>query len=253
MSKIRISKKMPFSAVPDMVFSLDLSHTAIVILAWALGRPDGWEFYIGHMLRTLHLTEAKWATARKQLITAGFFVQTKGRDEKGKVVWENEFTDKPLFFPIPNKPMHGETKHGDTKDGKPMPDKDGDITENGDAKELSKVVKERRKGSLSLDVQLESRFKVDLPGSGRADPETGVWIANEKDACDLVKLLEQYGVESVKVAASKIVGRVWISKIAALLNQQSSNSAAEPKFNALEFVNRSKNRNQGYGQAIDIN
>lgn len=97
MSAIRIRKKVAFSAVPDSVFSLKISHTAIVILSWALGRPDGWTFHILHMMKVLNLSDRTWPAAKKQLVNAGFFLQKKERNEHGKIIWTNEFTDAPLW------------------------------------------------------------------------------------------------------------------------------------------------------------
>lgn len=117
MSAIRIRKKVAFSAVPDTVFSLKMSHTAIVILGWALGRPDGWTFYVEHMMKVLNLSDRTWPKAKKQLVTAGFFLQKKERNEFGKITWSNEFTDAPLWTASSIPPVCKDGEGSDAKGG----------------------------------------------------------------------------------------------------------------------------------------
>lgn len=101
MSLATIKKSHSWSSVPDRLFSLPLSPGAFKVIAWALGRPDGWVFYIGQMMQVLRLSDKTWPSARRELVAAGFFMQRRFRDDDGKIQWENIFTDAPLYSTIP--------------------------------------------------------------------------------------------------------------------------------------------------------
>lgn len=93
-----VTKKLRFGVVHDAILEdPSLSHQARVVLAWALGRQDGFKIWLWFMCKRLGLTKAKWLKVRKELMARGFFVQTKINKEKGRFQWENIFTDEPLF------------------------------------------------------------------------------------------------------------------------------------------------------------
>jgi len=148
MSTIAIRKKVSFAAVPDIVFSLPMRPASILLLAWALGRPDGWQFHISHMLHVLRYSEEQWKSAKKELIKNGFFNQAKRQDETGKIVWDNEFCDDPLWLSASPTPTSTPTIPPKTTDGFPMAGnsmagKVGDIAKYGYSKVLKAVEAER--------------------------------------------------------------------------------------------------------------
>jgi len=97
MGKAVIRKSRQWSAVPDAVFELPISTAARLTLAWAFGRPDGWEFHISHLQKTLDLSDSAWRRIRKELIEAGFFSQHRTYKGYKTVEWLNVFTDDPLY------------------------------------------------------------------------------------------------------------------------------------------------------------
>jgi hypothetical protein len=95
---MKVRHSLRFSAVADSVLeAANLSFGARVVLAWALGRQDGFECWIWYMLKTLGLTDRTWPRVRRELVEAGFFYQTREKGDDGKFVWRNEFTDYPLL------------------------------------------------------------------------------------------------------------------------------------------------------------
>ena len=115
-----------WSAIPDDILE-DQSHSkrpylspaARLALAWMIGRPDGWEIHIKHMLGRLGISELIWRRVRKELIAAGFFRQIKRQDphNKGKLIWVHEVGDEPIFHSsIPIKPMPRFSTHGEPED-----------------------------------------------------------------------------------------------------------------------------------------
>lgn len=97
-ASMKVRRSLRFSSVPDAVLeAANLSFGARVVLAWALGRQDGFECWIWYMLKTLGLTDRTWPRVRRELIEAGFFYQTREKGDDGKFVWKNEFTDSPLL------------------------------------------------------------------------------------------------------------------------------------------------------------
>ena len=96
--KIAVRRRLRFSVVADQVLqATHLSFTARVVLAWALGRQDGFECWVWYMCKELGLTDKTWTSAREELINAGYFMQTRERGADGKFIWRNEFTDAPLY------------------------------------------------------------------------------------------------------------------------------------------------------------
>ncbi len=99
--KTRIDyRRAPLNVLEDPRLSSD----AKVLLTWVLMHGNGWEFRIGYACKQVGLTEKRWlGKARKELLEAGYFVQTRARKviEKGKEVmaWENVITDDPLLSP----------------------------------------------------------------------------------------------------------------------------------------------------------
>jgi hypothetical protein len=97
-AKIVVRRRMRFSVVADQILEArSLTFTARIVLAWALGRQDGFECWVWYMCKELGLTDKTWTSARKELVNAGYFKQTRERGPGGKFIWRNEFTDAPLY------------------------------------------------------------------------------------------------------------------------------------------------------------
>jgi hypothetical protein len=94
---ILIKKRRSFSAVPDDILTnTRLSELARICLAYLIGRPDGWEIHVWQVRKALKLTEARWASARRELIKEGYFMQKREKGEGGKWIWRHEVRDEPL-------------------------------------------------------------------------------------------------------------------------------------------------------------
>lgn len=181
----QIRKKMSFSAVPDLLFELDISHTAFKVVAWALGRPDGWVFHIGHMIKTLKLTDKTWPRAKKELMATGFFIQKRGRDAHNKITWENIFVDAPLWEnnPIPPKSMYGVGNDAVGKDAEKGP-----LTKEA-SKELKKAAAPHKK-----NLNGKNYFKL---------PKFGNMILQEGNELDLRKageLIQKFSIDQINNA-----------------------------------------------------
>ena len=116
-----------------------------LVLGWLIGRPDNWTVYVGHVQRTLGLTERRWVTVRKELEAMGYLKQIRRQNEEGKFVWEHIVYDTPMTdepetregldsgeTTIPLKPQDGskggKTIPPKTMDGLSMHGECGDIT-----------------------------------------------------------------------------------------------------------------------------
>lgn len=203
MSIAVIRKNHSYSAIPDQLFSLDISPVAFKILAWALGRPDGWRFNIGHMLRQLGLTQRTWASARKQLVETGFFVQSRRRDDGGKIVWENAFTDEPLWkSTIPTFCTDGARIDGGSMHGARIDAKCRDITK--DLNKVSKAAAAAGKSPKPSGTQHPLSLSPSSPPSSPA-PESLLLIQNGQDQIKSKALREKFGLEAVESAAREVI------------------------------------------------
>lgn len=72
-STIRVKHRAAWCAVPEALLQdARLGHAAARLGAWMAGRPDGWETHKGHAMRVLHLGEAAWDRAMRELRAAGY-------------------------------------------------------------------------------------------------------------------------------------------------------------------------------------
>ena len=197
----KILKKFSFSAVPDSLFSCNISPASFKVAAWALGRPDGWVFHVGHMLNALSLTEKQWLRVRKELIETGFFIQKKSRDERNKIVWSNIFVDAPLYpeNSIPPKSMDGISIHAKGMDAEGQ-----DI-----AADLSRELK-----AAAADLSFSNIPKT-KPSSALQEEnpvrlvalKNGISILNAEDFLRFEALLEKVGEATVVQAVVAVLGR----------------------------------------------
>lgn len=93
---ITVRRRRAYSAIPDDVLEDSrLSLRARAVLAWMIGRPEGWEIRIGHMCRVLDMSEYVWAQVRDEITAAGYYRQWSGRDTSGRITWVREVSDSP--------------------------------------------------------------------------------------------------------------------------------------------------------------
>lgn len=211
MSKTSIRKKFSFAAVPDVVFSLRMKPATILVLAWALGRPDGWTFHICYMLKILNYSENQWRTAKKELMLNGFFNQKKYRDDQGKIHWVNEFCDDPLWEfnitppSIPKKTIPDKTTDGGTSRGG-AGDKAEDVSNRVSREEAAQgrapPCENEKPAAASLDQNLKSKTactKVDL------DELMLPLLKNPLDVENWAALKAEFGDEALFAAIKKII------------------------------------------------
>jgi hypothetical protein len=75
---IVVRKRRPYSSVPDDVLEdIRLSMRARLVVAWMLGRPDGWIIRIAHMMKVLGMSEHIWTAIRNELQQVGYYRQTR--------------------------------------------------------------------------------------------------------------------------------------------------------------------------------
>jgi hypothetical protein len=104
---------------------------ARLVLAWMLGRPDGWIIRIAHMMKVLGMSEHIWTAIRNELQQVGYYRQTRIRLDTGRFVWEKEAIDPPeapspkvsgMVATTPGAAGHDGFRHDDFR-----PDSFGDI------------------------------------------------------------------------------------------------------------------------------
>lgn len=118
--QILVRKKRAYSAVPDDILTnKSLSVSARLVLAYMIGRPDGWVIYVSQVCSAIGIgTGGQWRRVRNELENAGFFSQTRTRARDGKIKWHHEVTDVPTILskPTDGEPIDGGTIHGDQQD-----------------------------------------------------------------------------------------------------------------------------------------
>ncbi len=124
---IVIRKRQRYSSISDLVLEdKRISLRARLVLAWMLGRPDGWIIYVGHMQRVLGVSEYVWVSIRNELESVGYYRQWRSQDASGKIIWHREVTDTPVP-PSPNPSRMDVAMDGSTMDGSAMHGRVGDI------------------------------------------------------------------------------------------------------------------------------
>jgi len=224
MSALIIRKASSFNAVPDDVLTdVRLSLSARAVLAWLVGRPDGWQIQIGHMQRVLHFSEEAWAGIRKQLAGAGYFRQTRQRGELGRMVWQHEVIYPPIPVPaIPGKPRDGATRHGAAMPGQP---RDVNIVD------VNKEVNQRkRKSKEAAAEEGESAAAARHPPVLEDQNPFGIVIENAEDQRRYSLLLKVLNTERLQslcdLHLAKGGRRLYTSQLMALLPDYEALSAA---------------------------
>lgn len=118
--QILVRKKRAWSAVPDDILTnKSLSVSARLVLAYMIGRPDGWVIHVSQVCSAIGIgTGGQWRRVRNELENVGFFIQTRTRGADGKIKWHHEVTDVPTILskPTDGEPIDGGTIHGDRQD-----------------------------------------------------------------------------------------------------------------------------------------
>lgn len=211
MSTIAIRKKVSFAAVPDIIFSLNMKPASILVLAWALGRHDGWTFHICHMLKVLNFSENQWKTAKNELIANGFFNQKKYRDDQGKIHWVNEFCDDPLwkFDATTPPPIPKKTIPEKPRDGEPIHGKGGGIAEDVDSRVLLEAAEaECAQDSESVGAAASLNPNLKSKNAGNNVNPDDVMRPLLKNALDFERwdsLKADFGDEELRAAIKKVI------------------------------------------------
>lgn len=106
-AKVRLSlpefSRFPTAVLLDLRLSLDTR----AVLGWALGRPNGWNFRIGHMCHTLGISDKKWPRIRDEMVAAGYLFVSQKRGAvfsrkankmiENAIIWEFEFSDEQIL------------------------------------------------------------------------------------------------------------------------------------------------------------
>lgn len=218
----RSAKREAFSIVQDAVLEHpSLSLNARTVLAWMLGRPEGWEIQIAYMLDKLNMSENVWRTVKKDLVDHGFFSQTRIQAGGGKINWLQEATDEPLYLDKQDTKNHPlKTTHESPTHGKPqikqdiykqhnstipptqplLPISEESELDLSTSHQLNRVLTQRK----SLLTQITSQHLADaLEASLRHGEATGNKVRIPRKVLDHLKtltseLLEEWGA-SVRV------------------------------------------------------
>ncbi|MEW5890682.1 MAG: helix-turn-helix domain-containing protein [Pseudomonadota bacterium] len=119
---MRTRRTRAWSAVPDDVLTdRRLSPTARLVLAYCLGRPDGWEYHPSQICAALGIGRDAWRAARQQLERVGYLRQERIRRADGTISWDLVVTDTPAT-------TDGATSDGSSVDGGSVAGSSGDIT-----------------------------------------------------------------------------------------------------------------------------
>lgn len=191
---LTVRKKRPYSSVPDDILTDErLSERARLILAWMIGRPEGWELRVGHVQSLFRLSEKQWGAARRELEAAGYYRQVRGHLPNGHVTWTREVWDSQMNDHPPKKAGMVKPSDGSPPDGRPSDGQRGDI-----AVDLSKHNKEAVVlpilGIPSCPVRSENR-----PRSLH-----GVRIWTTEDEVRILALVAEHGAAAIEAIAHRL-------------------------------------------------
>lgn len=242
-ARLRIEKKRAFSAVPDDILTDQrLGLDARCALAYMVGRPDGWDYYVTQIQRALGISEARWVRMRKELEGAGYYRQRKVRTAAGRIGWEIVVSD------TPEEPDTAEVRSGNTApgttipgkpmDGEPIHGQHGDITEEGkqrrETKERNTPI-ERAEGQRPSGKRARGPLS-DKGGAGKylTDTDTGIslQVGNEQDM-KVMKEIVQHGKREIDAAvvqarAGEPSGRAYPSAVLRLLRRGQGGGGGAP-------------------------
>lgn len=177
----KVKRSQPFSVVPnDILKNSALSFAARVTMAYMVGRPDNWKFYVRHVCKTLGIGAAQWKSVRKELVKAGYMRHARSKDAQGRFAWSLEVSDVPVFNQTTDSsPIDGRATDGGAIDGEEPPIEV--INEFNDCKNN----KSSSSDSHSVDGLLV--------------------ITNEADTVLVKAMIDEYGSEMVEGAAIALI------------------------------------------------
>ncbi|GAB4301519.1 MAG: hypothetical protein Kow0096_22440 [Thiohalomonadaceae bacterium] len=150
---VRRAKTRRFGVVwDDILEARTLRPASRLVLAWATSRGDGWVIRIEAMRAILGISANGWATIKKELVDAGYFIQRREQAAGGKIQWVNEIYDSPIH---PN-PIDGEPMDGVPMGGNAMPGNEGGYQYDASN---SKKTEEKKQQHASAAPAAKSRRK----------------------------------------------------------------------------------------------
>lgn len=190
---LTIRKRRAYSSVPDDILTDGrLSARARVILAWMIGRPEGWELRVGHLQSVFQLSKEQWRAARRELEAAGYYRQTQSRLSNGQVDWKREVWDVPIETHPPTAPGAVKPHYGAPSAGRPWYGPPGDIAVND-----YKQVEEAAVNAGAEVVPLPHPQK-----HPRSLHNVRVWTA--EDAARVSTLVASHGAEAIEAIAQRL-------------------------------------------------
>jgi hypothetical protein len=112
----------PYAIVPVAMFEYDpsrpLSPAArlVRIFLRVLAYRPGWTIYVSHVQRAMRISEAKWASVRRELEAQGYFRSVRSRTADGKWEWQHHVFEAPVN-PGVAKAIPPEAGDGGSMDG----------------------------------------------------------------------------------------------------------------------------------------
>lgn len=176
----KVKRSGPFSVVPNEILkNSNLSFAARVTMAYMVGRPDNWKFYVKHVCKTLGIGAAQWKAVRKELVKAGYVRQVRSKGTQGRFVWSLEVSDTPIFNQsTDSSPIDAQETDGDAIDGGAPPIKRSNEFDDCKNNKCSS-------GSPSVDGLLI--------------------VKNDADAILVKAMIGEYGCERVEGAAIALI------------------------------------------------
>lgn len=248
-AKLKVTKRRAFSAVPDDILTdKNLSIEARAVLSFIVGRPEGWNYYVGQICRAMGVSETRWRRIRAEMQQAGYYRQTRRRGPDGRLVWDIEVSDTPIRDstirgkPMDGEPMDGEPMHGEPMHGEPT-DRTKDAEQSKSTNDMNKVeITPQRESGESGEPTAPRRRALTRPlsvwGGERSrkyvtDPQTKISLqeGNQADERSLKEIKMLYSQEEIsraveQVAAGEPSGRAYPTGVLRLLRRARAARAA---------------------------
>lgn len=256
-ARIAINKRRPFSAVPDDVLTdKRLSLAARAALAYIIGRPDGWHYYVAQIRSALGVSDAAWRRIREEMRAAGYYTQTRERLQDGRLAWKIVVSDTPADayttcdFTIRGKPMDGEAMDGVAIHGGP-PDRAKESEQRKETDDVNKGSNppKRESGGRGAPPVRGRRAPTLSEGGGnyshkyKTDGQTGISLqeGNAQDKKVLAEI-QQYSPDVLAAAvaaaaADEPSGRAFPSAVLRLL-RRAARAASPPDAPAPAWARR---------------
>ncbi len=190
---LTVRKRRAWSSVPDDILTdARMSERARLLLAWMIGRRDGWEIRVSHVQSLFRLSETQWRAARRELEAAGYYRQARGRHPDGKVKWIREVLDMPISRHPPKKGGMVKPLDGLPPDGLPAGDQRGDIAVNRNKHLKEAVVADAAAPVLALQPAKHPRLMH------------GVRVWTTEDVARITAMAETSGIRVIEELAKQL-------------------------------------------------